>query len=64
MTCGFSVRTLVLDEVRPSVELVLVVGHVGLPRDGRGPAVRQGAAHRWVLGLLHGAVHAVELRST
>lgn len=61
---GGVVSTLVLDEVRPSVELVLVVGHVGLPGDGRGPAVRQGAAHRQVLGLLRRAVHAVELRST
>lgn len=56
--------TLVLGEVWSTVELGLVVGHVGLTGDGRGSAVRQRAAHRLVLGRLHRAVHAVELRST
>lgn len=55
---------MVLGEVRPPVELALVVGGVGLPGDGGGPAVRQRAAHLLVLWLLHGAIHAVELRST
>lgn len=56
--------TLILGKVRPPVELALVVGGVGLPGDGGGPAVRQRAAHLLVLRLLHRAVHAVELRST
>lgn len=56
--------TLVLGEVRSPVELALVVRHVGLTGDGRGSAVRQRASHLRVLGLLHRAVHAVELRST
>lgn len=56
--------TLVLGEVRPAVELALVVDHAGLAGDRRGSAVRQRAANRLVLGLLRWAVHAVELRST
>lgn len=56
--------TLVLGEVWPAVELALVVGHAGLTGDRRGPAVRQRASHLLVLGRLHRAVHAVELRST
>lgn len=55
---------MVLGEVRPPVELALVVGGVGLPGDRGGPAVRQRAAHLLVLRLLRRAVHAVELRST
>lgn len=56
--------TWVLGEVRSPVELALVVGRVGLTRDGGGSAVRQRAAHLLVLGLLRRAVHAVELRGT
>lgn len=57
-------HTLVLGEVWSTVELALVVGHVGLTCDRRGSAIRQGAPHLGVLGLLRRAVHAVELRST
>lgn len=54
--------TWVLGVVGPPVELGGVVGRVGLPGDGVRPAVRQGAPHLLVLGLLERAVHAVELR--
>lgn len=56
--------TLVLGEVGSTVELALVVWHVGLSGDRRGSAVRQGASYLLVWGLLRRAVHAVELRST
>lgn len=61
-SCGLWL-TLVLGEVRPAVQLALVVRHVGLPGDGGGSAVGQRAPHLLALGLLHGAVHAVELWS-
>ena len=54
--------TLVLGEVGSSVELALVVWHVGLPGDRRGSAVRQRASHLLARRLLRRAVHAVELR--
>lgn len=50
--------------MRPTVELALVVGHVGLTGDRRGSAVRQRASHLLGLGRLCRAVHAVELSST